>query len=241
MSGANVRRAPAGRKRNPGPGSAPVRLDARRAERRRMVARQIAGRGVRDARVLAAMAAVPRHCFVPPALADLAYDDAPLPVGSGQTISQPYIVALMTAALHLGRRDRVLEIGTGSGYQTAVLAHLARCVFTIERLPELAAGAARRLAVLGIANLEVRVADGTLGWPEAAPFDAILVTAATPDFPPPLLAQLAPRGRIAAPVGDLALQELVVGTREPQGFVTRLAGGCRFVPLVGRHGFPEGF
>ncbi len=206
-----------------------------------MVARQIAGRGVSDRRVLAALAAIPRHRFVPPSLADVAYDDAPLPVGSGQTISQPYMVALMTAALRLRRGDRVLEIGTGSGYQTAILAHLAGCVFTIERLAELAAGAERRVAALGLANVRYRVADGTLGWPEAAPFDAVLVTAATPDLPAPLLAQLAPLGRIAAPVGDLALQELIVGVREPRGLVTRAAGGCRFVPLVGRHGFPDAF
>ncbi len=206
-----------------------------------MVALQIAGRGVRDPRVLAAMATIPRHCFVPPSLADAAYDDAPLPVGCGQTISQPYMVAVMTEALRLRRRDRVLEIGTGSGYQAAILAHLVARVFTVERLPALSAGARRRLAALGLANVEFCVGDGTLGWPDAAPFDAILVTAASPDIPAPLAAQLAPGGRIAVPVGDLALQQLVVGVAGPDGLTTREAGGCRFVPLVGRHAFREGF
>ena len=206
-----------------------------------MVAGQIAGRGLRHRRTLAALGTIPRHCFVPATLADAAYDDAPLPVGHGQTISQPYMVALMTAALAPRRTDRVLEIGTGSGYQTAILAHLVRRVFTVERLAELAAGAERRLAALGLANVDYRVGDGSLGWPEAAPFDAILVTAAAPVVPRPLVEQLAPGGRIAVPVGDLAYQELVVGTLEPGGLVTRLAGGCRFVPLIGRHAFREGF
>ncbi len=206
-----------------------------------MVALQIAARGVRDRRVLAAMAAVPRHRFVPPSLAAVAYDDAPLPVGCGQTISQPYMVAVMTEALALRRGDRVLEIGTGSGYQAAILARLAARVFTIERLSGLAAGARCRLEALGHDNLEGRVGDGTLGWPEAAPFDAILVTAASPGIPAPLAAQLAPGGRIAVPVGDLALQELIVGVAGPAGLTTHEAGGCRFVPLVGRHAFREGF
>jgi protein-L-isoaspartate(D-aspartate) O-methyltransferase len=135
----------------------------------------------------------------------------------------------------------VLEIGTGSGYQTAILAHLVRRVYTVERIPELARAAERRLATLGLCNVEYRVGDGTLGWPEAAPFDAILVTAAAPDIPEPLAAQLARGGRIAVPVGDLALQELVVGVRTPDGLSLREAGGCRFVPLIGRHAFPEDF
>jgi protein-L-isoaspartate(D-aspartate) O-methyltransferase len=218
-----------------------VRIESGRAERRRMVTQQIAARGVRDRRTLAAMVAIPRHCFVPPTLADAAHDDAPLPVGHGQTISQPFMVALMTAALAPRRRDRVLEIGTGSGYQTAILAHLVRRVYTIERLPALAEAARRRLADLGLANVEYRVGDGSMGWPEAAPFDGILVTAATPAIPEPLAAQLALGGRIAVPVGDLALQELVVGVRSPDGLVTRDAGACRFVPLIGRHAFPEGY
>jgi protein-L-isoaspartate(D-aspartate) O-methyltransferase len=218
-----------------------VRVDERRGERRRMVALQIAARGVRDRRVLAAMAGVPRHRFVPASLAEAAYDDAPLPVGSGQTISQPYMVALMTEALALRRRDRVLEIGTGSGYQAAILARLAARVFTVERLSGLADGARCRLDALGVRNVEFLVADGTLGWPEAAPFDAILVTAASPGIPAPLAAQLAPGGRIAVPVGDLAIQELIVGIAGPAGLATHEAGGCRFVPLVGRHAFRERF
>ncbi len=206
-----------------------------------MVALQLAGRGVRDRRVLAVMAAVPRHRFVPATLADAAYDDAPLPVGCGQTISQPFMVAVMTAALELRRRDRVLEIGTGSGYQTAILARLAARVFTIERIPALADRARCRLRTLGLDNIEFQVGDGTLGWPGAAPFDAILVTAASPAIPAPLAEQLAPGGRIAVPVGDLALQELIVGVAGPAGLTTHAAGGCRFVPLLGRHAFREGF
>jgi len=206
-----------------------------------MVADQIAARGVADRRVLAAMAAVPRHRFVPPALAAAAYDDAPLPLGCGQTISQPYMVALMTEVLRLRRRDRVLEIGTGSGYQTAVLAHLAARVFSVERLPALAADAGWRLEALGVRNVALRIGDGTLGWPEAAPFDAIVVTAASPCIPAPLAAQLAPGGRIACPVGDLAIQELIVGVAGPGGLATHEAGGCRFVPLIGRHAFPRGY
>jgi protein-L-isoaspartate(D-aspartate) O-methyltransferase len=204
-----------------------------------MVAAQIAGRGVRDRRVLAAMASVPRHCFVPEWLASAAYHDAPLPIGCGQTISQPYMVALMTAELRPARAHRVLEIGTGSGYQTAILAHLVARVFTVERLPALADAARLRLAALHLDNVEVRVGDGSAGWPEAAPFDGILVTAATPALPEPLLAQLAPGGRIAVPVGDLAFQQLIVGVAEPGGLRSYEAGGCRFVPLVGRYAFPE--
>jgi len=204
-----------------------------------MVATQIVARGVFHRRVLAALAAVPRHWFVPATLADAAHDDVPLPVGCGQTISQPFMVALMTAALEPRRGDRVLEIGTGSGYQTAILARLVRRVYTVERIPELARSAERRLAALALANVEFRVGDGTLGWPEEAPFDAILVTAAAPGIPEPLAAQLAAGGRIAVPVGDLALQQLVVGVRGPRGLDLREAGGCRFVPLIGRHAFHD--
>jgi len=205
-----------------------------------MVASQIRGRGIADRRVLAALATVPRHHFVPPSLERSAYDDAPLPVGHGQTISQPYIVALMTAALRPRRHHRVLEIGTGTGYQTAVLAHLVARVHTIERLPALAEAAATRLAGLGYRNVVCRVGDGTLGWPEAGPFDGILVTAAAPAVPAPLLAQLAVGGRAAVPVGDLGLQDLRVVERLPDGYCEWSEGGCRFVPLIGRHGFPEG-
>jgi len=202
-----------------------------------MVRGQLIARGIAHRRTLAAMAHVPRHLFVPPSLTDAAYDDGPLPVGSRQTISQPYIVALMTQALDPRRGDRVLEVGTGTGYQTAILARLVREVYTIERLAALAETARGRLAGLGLANVMFRVGDGTLGWSEAAPFDGILVTAATPSLPPALVGQLAPGGRIVAPVGDLALQELVVGVRTARGLATRRQGPCRFVPLIGEQGF----
>ena len=214
-----------------------MEADRTRAARRKMVQRQLAARGITDGRVLAAMATVPRHCFVPAGYARAAYDDAPLPVGEAQTISQPYIVALMTASLRPRRTHRVLEIGTGSGYQTAILAHLAHRVFTIERIPSLARAAQARLAALGCDNVIYRVGDGTLGWPEEAPFDGILITAAAPLLPAPLTLQLAPGGRIVVPVGDRALQELVVGVNGPAGLETTPAGACRFVPLIGAHAF----
>jgi len=204
-----------------------------------MVASQVANRGLRDCRVLAAMAWTPREWFLPPVLARRAYDDAPLPIGSGQTISQPYIVALMTAALTPRRRDRILEIGTGSGYQTAILARLAGIVFTVERLPDLLVEAEERFRRLGLTNIRTRLGDGAAGWPEEAPFDGILVAAAAPRVPEPLLAQLAPDGRLVIPIGDLGSQELVVLQRSARGFEQRSAGGVRFVPLISRLGFTE--
>src|SRR5258708_21792837 len=166
-----------------------------------MIEKQLCGSGISDAAVLAAMTAVPRHEFVPEELRARAYEDLPLPIGSGQTISQPYIVAAMTAALRLQPGDRVLEIGTGCGYQAAVLSRLAKEVFTIERRPELASGASEKLARLGYSNAHVHCGDGTLGLAEFAPFDAILVAAAAPAVPKPLLAQLAEGGRMILPVG----------------------------------------
>jgi protein-L-isoaspartate(D-aspartate) O-methyltransferase len=204
-----------------------------------MVARQIAARGIKNRRVLAAMAWAPREWFLPPHLAADAYEDSPLPIGNGQTISQPYIVALMTTALELRRRDRVLEIGTGSGYQTAVLAHIASEVYTIERLPDLLVEAEARFQRLGIENVHTRLGDGAGGWPEAAPFDGIVVTAAAPSIPPPLTGQLAIGGRLVIPLGDLASQELVVVERRPGGYEERRGGGVRFVPLVSRLAFPD--
>jgi protein-L-isoaspartate(D-aspartate) O-methyltransferase len=204
-----------------------------------MIASQVASRGLRDRRVLAAMAWTPREWFLPPHLARSAYDDAPLPIGSGQTISQPYIVALMTAALAPRRRDRILEIGTGSGYQTAILARLAGTVFTIERLPDLLVEAEERFRRLGLTNIQTRLGDGAAGWAEEAPFDGILVTAAAPRVPDPLLAQLASQGRLVIPLGDLASQELVILQRTPRGIEERRAGGVRFVPLISRLGFTE--
>src|SRR5881296_1908075 len=204
-----------------------------------MVARQLAGRGIRDCRVLAAMAWVPREWFVPPHLRSEAYDDAPLPIGSGQTISQPLIVALMTQALALRRGARVLEIGTGSGYQTAILAHLGFHVFTIERLPDLLVEAEERFRRLSLTNVETRLGDGAAGWAERAPFQDIIVTAAAPGVPAPLTEQLAPGGRLVIPVGDLASQELVILQRGSTGLVERRAGGVRFVPLISRLAFTE--
>ena len=206
-----------------------------------MIVTQVTGRGVRDRRVLAAMAWVPREWFVPPPLVPEAYHDNPLPIGNGQTISQPYIVAWMTAALAPRRRDRVLEIGTGSGYQTAVLARIVARVCTVERLPDLLVEAEERLRRLGLPNVETRLGDGALGWPEQAPFDGILVTAAAPHVPPALREQLAPGGRLVIPIGDAQDQELVVLRRGATGFEERRLGGVRFVPLISRHAFlPEG-
>jgi protein-L-isoaspartate(D-aspartate) O-methyltransferase len=210
-----------------------------RRVRRRMVASQLAGRGIRDPRVLATMAWLPREWFLPPHLAREAYDDAPLPIGSGQTISQPLIVALMTAALAVRRGARVLEIGTGSGYQTAVLAHLGAHVYTVERLPDLLVEAEERFRRLGLRNIETRLGDGAGGWPERAPFDGVIVTAAVPGVPQPLPDQLAPGGRLVIPVGDLVTQELVILERGPTGLSERHAGGVRFVPLISRLAFTE--
>jgi protein-L-isoaspartate(D-aspartate) O-methyltransferase len=208
-----------------------------------MVMRQLAGRGVRDHRVLAAMRWAPREWFLPPHLAGDAYSDAPLPIGSGQTISQPYVVALMTERLQPRRTDRILEIGTGSGYQTAILAHLCGSgrVFTIERLPDLLVEAEERFRRLGLTNIETRLGDGAAGWPEEAPFNGIIVAAAAPRIPEPLTQQLAPGGRLVIPVGDLASQELVILERPAsgEGLVQRYAGGVRFVPLISRLAFTE--
>lgn len=202
-----------------------------------MVRRHLAARGISDRRVLAAMVAVPRERFVPPHLTEQAYDDAPLPIGHDQTISQPYIVALMTQAARLTRRSAVLEIGTGSGYHTAVLAHIARHVWSVERVAALSRDAERRLATLGIRNVTLLVGDGGLGYPAAAPYDAIVVAAAAPRPPQPLTDQLALGGRLVIPIGDRALQELVVVQRTADGLRTQHAGPCRFVPLVSSEGF----
>lgn len=204
-----------------------------------MVRTQLARRGITDARTLAALAWVPREWFLPPEQAPQAYRDGPLPIGNGQTISQPYIVGLMTAELRLQRRHRVLEIGTGSGYQTAILSRLVSHVFSIERLPDLLVEAEDRFRRLRLDNIDTRLGDGAQGWRDAAPFDAILVTAATPEVPPPLLAQVAPAGRLVAPIGDPNQQELVILERGPGAWRERRAGPVRFVPLVSRLAFPE--
>lgn len=191
--------------------------------------------GIRDERVLRAVEQVPRQLFVPPALQREAESDRPLPIGFGQTISQPFIVALMTEALQLSGRERVLEVGTGSGYQTALLALLAREVWSVEIVPELSAQAAAALRTLGLPNVRLRVADGREGWPEAAPFDRIVVTAAPAAVPEPLLAQLAPAGRLVIPVGaDPELQQLELVVRGSDGVTTTThLLPVRFVPLVG--------
>jgi protein-L-isoaspartate(D-aspartate) O-methyltransferase len=207
--------------------------------RQLMAETQIKRRGVTDSRVLAAMGKVPRHRFIPRHLWEQAYNDYPLPIGEDQTISQPYIVALMTEALELKGPEKVLELGTGSGYQAAVLAELASKVFTIERLPALARTAEHVLAALGYTNVQVRLADGTLGWLEEAPFDAILVTAGSPQVPAPLTDQLAMGGRLVIPVGDRYTQTLTRVRRTPEGLKHEYLGGCRFVKLIGRHGWEE--
>lgn len=209
------------------------------AQRSEMIEKQLRRRGIRDAAVLAAMTAVPRHEFVADELRSHAYEDVPLPIGGGQTISQPYIVAAMTAALHLQLGDRVLEIGTGCGYQAAVLSRLAKEVFTIERRPELASAASEKLAQLGYGNAHVHCGDGTLGLSEFAPFDAILVGAAAPSVPKPLLSQLAECGRMILPIGDTQNQELRLVEKHGDAFSTKMLEGCRFVPLLGYHGWQE--
>jgi protein-L-isoaspartate(D-aspartate) O-methyltransferase len=201
--------------------------------RARMVREQLVARGIRDARVLAAMGRVPRHELVPEALRDAAYEDGPLPIGEGQTISQPYIVAAMSEAAALSGSERVLEVGTGSGYQAAVLSALAREVYTIELEPTLAERARVALARLGCTNVHTRTGDGYRGWPEAAPFDAIVVTAAPDHVPPALLEQLAPGGRLVIPVGVSWDQELMLFTKTAHGVERRHLMPVRFVPLRG--------
>jgi protein-L-isoaspartate(D-aspartate) O-methyltransferase len=201
--------------------------------RERMVAEQIAARDVRDARTLEAMRKVPRHLFVPPEMAGQAYDDHPLPIGHGQTISQPYIVAFMTEALGLKGGETVLEVGTGSGYQAAVLAQIAAHVYTIEIVAPLADEARQRLRRLGYTNVEVRAGDGYLGWPEAAPFDGIMLTAAAPRVPEPLEQQLKDGGRLILPVGD-EWQELVLVTRRGARYEEKRVLPVRFVPMTGK-------
>jgi protein-L-isoaspartate(D-aspartate) O-methyltransferase len=204
-----------------------------------MVSEQLERRGIRDPRVLDAMRNVPRHLFVPPERQASAYEDQALPIGDGQTISQPYMVAIMTEALSIAAGARVLEIGTGSGYQAAVLAVLAREVITIERRPGLAAAAEHRLTSLGFTNVKVVVADGSVGYPGAAPYDAVLATAGAPQVPASLRTQLGDGARLVVPVGSAFHQDLVVIERRGGTFVESRGEGCVFVPLVGREGWPE--
>jgi protein-L-isoaspartate(D-aspartate) O-methyltransferase len=204
-------------------------------DRARMVDEQIARRGIADERVLAAMRRVPRHLFVDEALRDRAYGDHALPIGEEQTISQPYIVALMTSLLRLTGQEKVLEIGTGSGYQTAVLAEIARRVCSIERLPRLAQRARAVLDGLGYSNVWVRVGSGTLGWPDEAPFDRIVVTAGGPAIPPPLFEQLSAGGIMILPLGDLEAQVLTVVENVNGTMRLTPHGDCKFVRLVGKY------
>lgn len=208
--------------------------------RRRMVEEQIIARGVTDRRVIEAMLTVPRHKFVEEALQSQAYQDGPLPIGEKQTISQPYMVAIMSEALALDGSETVLEVGTGSGYQAAVLALLADRVFSLERIPALARRARRILDACGYTKVNIQLADGTLGWKEKGPFDAIMVTAGAPDIPKDYLDQLAVGGRLVIPVGDRASQVLLRITRvSAHEFKEEKLLGCRFVPLVGNHGWRE--
>lgn len=203
------------------------------AMRSRMVDTQIRARDVQDAAVLQAMRRVPRHLFVPDDMRPYAYDDRPLPIGRGQTISQPYIVGYMTQALQLQPSHKVLEIGTGSGYQAAVLAELVKQVYSIEIVPDLAEGARRALAQAGYKNVEVRSGNGYLGWPERAPFDRIIVTAAPPEIPQALVDQLAVGGIMVVPVGT-AYQEMVIITKTPGGVTQKRTIEVRFVPMVSK-------
>jgi protein-L-isoaspartate(D-aspartate) O-methyltransferase len=204
-----------------------------------MVQRQLRERDIEDERVLAAMERVPRELFVPPDLRDRAYDDAALPIGGGQTISQPYMVARICEALSLSGRERALDVGSGSGYQAAVIAELAAEVDTIERLPELAELARANLVAAGYDHVHVHVGDGTRGLPERAPFDAIAVAAAAPALPQTLYEQLAPRGRLVVPVGRRRVQRLELIIRSPEGPAIVRSVPCRFVPLVGEEGFAD--
>jgi protein-L-isoaspartate(D-aspartate) O-methyltransferase len=201
-------------------------------ERKSMVRDQLKSRGISDERVLAAVTVVPRHMFVPSRVSEYAYADGPLPIGHGQTISQPYIVALMTEVLHVGPTDTVLEIGTGSGYQAAVLAELADQVYTIEIIPELGEWGRSNLERLHYTNVHVKIGDGYKGWPEHAPFDRIILTAAPPEIPQALIDQLEAGGRLIAPVGGSGAQDLIVLEKTKEGTTRRHVADVRFVPMV---------
>jgi protein-L-isoaspartate(D-aspartate) O-methyltransferase len=207
--------------------------------RERMVKNQLASRGIKDKGVLRVMGKIPRHQFISEALAGEAYNDHPVPIGEKQTISQPYIVALMTEALELTGKENTLEIGTGSGYQTAILAELSSRVYTIERIKSLLVKARKLLDELGYSNILFKAFDGTLGWKQYAPFDAIMITAGAPSLPKPLVDQLAENGRMVIPVGDRFTQELIKVTKRAEGLEQESLGGCRFVNLIGVHGWKD--
>jgi len=208
-------------------------------DREEMLMSQLMPRGIDDPRVLEAMRKVPREVFVQGPMQDEAYDDRPLPIGEDQTISQPFIVALMSQALGLRDEDKVLEIGTGSGYQAAVLAELSQAVYTVERIDSLLETARTNLEKLGYTNVHLKRFDGTLGWPEHAPYDAIMVTAAAPRIPRPLFGQLKEGGRMVIPIGDRLGQDLVKVTKKQHGYFEQNLGGVRFVSLVGDYGWKE--
>jgi len=210
-----------------------------RLARERMIKNQLIPRGIADENVLRAMGKIQRHLFVEDALVGEAYNDHPLPIGQKQTISQPYIVALMTEALDLTGKEKVLEIGTGSGYQTAILAELSTKVYTVERIQPLLEKSKSLLQSLGYTNIYFKAFDGTLGWEDFSPFDAIMVTAGAPKVPDPLLRQLADGGRIIIPIGNRYSQDLIKVTRVKDRFVEKNLGGCRFVDLIGEHGWKD--
>jgi len=214
-------------------------LQEYRRSREKMVQEQLVDRGIKDPRVLQAMGKVPRHLFVESALADRAHDDEPLPIGERQTISQPFMVALMTESAELTGEEKVLEVGTGSGYQTAILAELCRNVFSIEKVRSLVVKARAILDELNYYNVAIHIGDGTLGWSERAPFDAILVTAGTPELPRPLADQLASGGRLIIPIGNEHSQVLKRFRRTASGLAEEGLGDCRFVKLLGRYGWPD--
>ncbi|MFH0791313.1 MAG: protein-L-isoaspartate(D-aspartate) O-methyltransferase [Candidatus Omnitrophota bacterium] len=207
--------------------------------RDQMVKQQLAGRDIKDKRVLDAFLKVPRHKFVSDEAQSSAYADYPLPIGENQTISQPYMVALMSQLLELKGDEKVLEIGTGSGYQAAILAELSRTVYSIERIPSLAEKAEKLLNELGYTNIKIKVDDGTLGWQESSPFDAIIVTAASPEIPQALIKQLADSGRLVLPVGQAFSQTLVLVKKDKGRVETKEICGCVFVPLIGKYGYNQ--
>ena len=208
-------------------------------QRRKMVEEQLVERGINDLRLLEVVSRVPRHLFVQESLQHRAYGDTPLPIGENQTISQPYIVGAMTEALDLKGEERVLEIGTGSGYQTAIIAELCSQVFTIERLNNLSRKAQNVLESLNYMNIVFKMFDGTYGWPDQAPFDAILITASAPEIPGSLVKQLGDGGRLVAPIGEADKQKLVVLTKNGDRVSRRDLGDCKFVPLIGKYGWPQ--
>ena len=214
-------------------------IQAYAGQRRKMIEEQLSGRGIKDLSVMEVLSRVPRHLFVDTSLRHRAYGDCPLPIGENQTISQPYIVALMTEVLQLKGDERVLEIGTGSGYQTAILAELASQVFTIERIKPLVQKTKELLEGLRYKNIVFKTFDGTYGWRDQSPFDAVLISAATPNIPTALIEQLADRGRLVAPVGERESQDLIVLNKNGDKVVRRKIGSCKFVPLIGKFAWSE--